>query len=109
MRLDPPDTARAKIALKQYLTDTGGATPSESLSAPRLSLGLLYIQSGQPGDYEQARKWLLGNRQQHLAGSACPCEAGAGARVDVRKRLERSGKTTGSASQLTGDAAIGSP
>jgi hypothetical protein len=52
-----PDYARAKIALTQYLTSSGVATPSASLSRARLLLGTLYLEPP-PADYEKALKWL---------------------------------------------------
>jgi tetratricopeptide (TPR) repeat protein len=56
LRLTPPDVARARVALTQYLTATGSATPAASLARGRLFLGTLYLPA--PADNEQARKWL---------------------------------------------------
>ncbi|MCI0704285.1 MAG: tetratricopeptide repeat protein [Planctomycetia bacterium] len=55
LRLTPPDVARAKAALAQYLTASGISTPSASLARAKLQLGELHWHSR---EYELARKWL---------------------------------------------------
>jgi TolA-binding protein len=55
LRLDPPDVARAKAALGDYLRATGYATPVASLARARLRLGDLYLRER---EYASARKWL---------------------------------------------------
>lgn len=55
LRVNPPQLPQAKLALTQYLTATGIATPPASLARARLRLGELYLVER---DYEQARRWL---------------------------------------------------
>jgi hypothetical protein len=91
MRLNPPDITSAKIALTQYLRDTGSATPSASLSRGRLTLGLLYIHTG---DHEPARKVL-----SEIGGDA-PAEVLAPAKAALAQVLMAEGNWVEAGKQL---------
>lgn len=91
LRLNPPDTARAKIALTQYLTSAGFATPSASLARTRLLLGKLYMQSH---EYEAARKWL------REVGADAPPEVLAPAKAELAKVLMAEGVWLEAAKEL---------
>jgi tetratricopeptide (TPR) repeat protein len=48
LRQTPPDLARAKIALAQYVQGTGTATPAAAVARGRFRLGELYLQTNDP-------------------------------------------------------------
>ncbi|MBM3981977.1 MAG: hypothetical protein FJ304_17225 [Planctomycetes bacterium] len=48
LRQTPPDLARAKGALAQYVQGTGTATPAAAVARGRLRLGELYLQTNDP-------------------------------------------------------------
>ncbi len=92
LRFRTPDLARARMALTQYLTATGSATPTASLARGRLLLGTLYLQP--PVDNDQARKWL------GEIGSDAPPDVQAQGNAALAKVLMAEGDWRGAAKRL---------
>ncbi len=90
LRTDPPDVTQAKLALTQYLTATGIATPPASLARARLRLGDLYLQGR---ELDQARKWL------EQIGADAPPDVLSPAKATLARVLMADGNFPGAAKE----------
>ena len=90
LQSNPPDIARAKAELGDYLRATGIATPPASLARARLRLGDLYLRSR---EYEQARRWL------EQIGTDAPADVLAPAKALLAQVLMSEGNFPGAAKE----------
>ncbi len=91
LRQTPPDLATAKVALTQYLTAAGIATPPAALARAKLRLGRIHLQVR---EYDQARKWLT------QVGGDAPSDVLAPAKAELARVLMADGDYVGAAKEL---------